>query len=205
MTVRAAPWAQLSLRRELIRKTLHLMAAAIPVAYFIGVRRDTLAALLTIASASAIVVEGARRINARASATFDRTVGYLLREGERKTLTGATWLILSCLFAVLFLSQRAAIAALWCATVGDSAAAIAGRAWSSSRKTGFATLPAKTLVGSLIFTGASLAGVSELAGYSLLPALIIVVVAAAAERLPWRLNDNVGVTAAAALAAQFLA
>ncbi len=199
----------LALRHEFVRKALHLSAGVFPVVYAIGASRDTLETVLAVISALAILTEGLRRANATVGAAFERVFGSLTRRHERRSITGATWLALSCLVAVVVLSRRAAIAGLWCATVGDPAATIAGRVWTtraaakSGAKSG--AKGGKTIVGSLACAVVSFLGVWMLAGYPPATAVVIAAAAAAAEAMPMRIDDNVRVTTLAGAIAQLLA
>jgi dolichol kinase len=205
MTGDATPPEQLALRRELARKALHFTTAVIPIAYHLDASRAAVGTLLAVASGMALSIEAARRASAPFGAMFDRRLGALLRPRERTAFTGATWLALSCLAAVLLFSRNAAVAALWCVTVGDPAAAIAGRAWKASRPPAPGTGSGKSLIGSLACAGASFVGVWMLADYTATSALIVAFVAAAAEGLPLRLDDNIRVAGAAGAMAQLLA
>jgi phytol kinase len=195
----------LSLRHEFVRKALHLSAAVFPVAYSLGAQRNTLEMFLAIISAFAILTEALRRANATVKAAFERAFGSLIRQHERRSITGATWLAFSCLVAVVVLSRSAAIAALWCAAVGDPVATIAGRVWSTSGAAKSGERGGKTVVGSLACAAASFVGVWMLAGYSPAIAAVIAAGAAAAEAMPTRIDDNVRVTSVAGAIAQLLA
>ena len=169
-----------------------------------GVSRGAVESALAATSALALLIEGLRRSSDRARTTFERTVGPLLRPRESTGFTGATWLALSGLVAVAVLSRSAAIAALWCATVGDPAATIAGR-WigggSSERLEG----DGKTIAGSIGCLTASFAGVWMIAGYAPPIAFVVAAAAAIAEAWPVQIDDNIRVTAAAGAIAQLLA
>jgi dolichol kinase len=194
----------LPLQREFVRKSLHLAAAGFPIAYSAGVARGVLMWVLAGAGTIALLTEALRRTNTRFASAFAQTAGPLMRNGERQSITGATWLALSCLFAVAVLSRQAAIAALWCATAGDPAATITGRLWTIRRKTRDPQIGSKTVAGSLACGSVSFAGTWLLAGYA--PALAIVIAAATtvAERIPSRIDDNIRVTVAAGAIAQLL-
>jgi dolichol kinase len=155
VTADGAPTKHLGLRRELARKALHLTTVVIPVAYDRGASRETVATVLAVASGLALVIEAARRTSMPFGAMFDRRFGALLRQRERTAFTGATWLALSCFGAVLLLSRHAAIAALWCVTVGDPAAAIAGRAWKTAHPPASGMDSGKSFIGSLACAAAS--------------------------------------------------
>lgn len=177
----------------------------VPVAYAIGAPRLVLGALLGFASALALLIELLRRVDAPTEVRMNRAVGSLMREHEKESITGATWLLLSCLVAVLVLSRGAAVAALWCVAIGDPAAAIAGRWWTARRESHARTKGGKTIVGTLACAAASFGGVWMLAGYPPMAAVIIAAAGAAAEAIPLRLDDNILVTGAAGAAAQLLA
>ena len=195
---------ELALRHELIRKSFHLAAAVFPVAYSLGMPQRILVESLSVVATVALATEMLRRTSAPGRAAFDRVFGSLTRGHEKQSVTGATWLALSCLAAAALLSRQAAIAALWCATVGDPVAAIGGRLWSLT-KTRAGEPAVKTLAGSLSCAAASFAGVWMLAGYSPAAAALVAATATAAEAIPVRLDDNVRVTGAAGIVAQLLA
>lgn len=203
LTVTAGP--PLALRHELARKGLHLLTAVLPVGYRLGVPRGVLELILLAAAAIAVVTESVRRTRPARAAAFDRMFGSLTRGHEKRSITGATWLALSCLAAVVFLTRNAAIAALWCATVGDPAATIAGRLWAAARAKHKPETGGKSLVGSLACATASFAGVWLLAGYAPVLAAPVAAAAAAAEAIPIGLDDNVRVAGVAGIVAQFLA
>ena len=195
----------LPIGREVARKGLHLAAAVLPVIYALGAPRGALVAILAVASALALLIEGARRTSPEIGRRFDRVFGRLMRPHESRSITGATWLALSCLVAVVVLSRGAAIAALWCATVGDPAAALIGRFWSISRATPSYGKAGKTFPGTLGCALASFAGVWMVAGYHPVLAAVVAVAAALAEMMPLAIDDNVRVAVAAGTIAQLLA
>jgi dolichol kinase len=205
VTTDGTPPKYLGLRRELARKTLHLAAVVVPVAYNRGASREAVETVLAAASGVALVIEAARRTGVPFRAMFDRRFGALLRQREKTAFTGATWLALSCFGAVLLFSRNAAIASLWCVTVGDPAAAIAGRAWKTAHPPASGMDSRKTFIGSLACAAASFVGVWMLADYTVSAALIVAFVAAVAEVLPVRLDDNIRVAGAAGAMAQLLA
>jgi len=196
--------APLSLRDEAVRKALHVSAAAFPVAYALGASRGAIESALAVTSASALLVEGLRRSDARFRNAFNHTFRRLLRSHEQKGISGATWLALSCLVAVAVLSRNAAIAALWCATVGDPAATIAGK-WLDGNGDGNPERSGKTMAGSIGCAVASYGGAWLLAGYAPLIAAAVAAAATIAEALPVRIDDNVRIVAAAGAIAQLLA
>lgn len=186
-----------SLARELTRKLLHLATALVPVGYHYGVPRDWIVAAFGAGTVVAFGVEWLRRNNPTVGTHFAGWFGSLLRPHEHRQLTGATWLCLSCLAAVLLLPAPAAIAAMWCATIGDPAAAIIGRALAGGGR--------KSWAGSIACLVTSALGVWWLTPLGPAAALTVGTVAALAERPAGPLDDNVRVTAAAGVAALLLA
>jgi phytol kinase len=197
--------APLALRYELVRKGIHLSAVVFPVAYSLGTTRALLELFLAVVVAVAVATEVARRRVRASGAAFDRMFGALTRGHEQRSITGATWLAVSCLAAVALLPRNAAIAALWCATAGDPSATIAGRLWRVTRAAHTTDAGRKTMAGSLACATVSFVGVWMLAGYRPLAALAIAVAATVAEAMPARLDDNLRVAGAAGIIAQLLA
>ncbi|HEY2851172.1 MAG TPA: hypothetical protein VGI97_14940 [Gemmatimonadaceae bacterium] len=195
----------LDLRRELARKALHLGAAAFPVGYSLGVPRRELETILATVVAVALVTELVRRASPAAGAVFARVFGSLTRGHEDRAITGATWLALSCLALVVLLSREAAIAALWCATVGDPAATVAGKVWTSMRAPATSGEGGKTFAGTFACAVASFVGVWLLAGYPPARAAFVAAAAALAEAMPISVDDNIRVAGAAGVVAQLLA
>ncbi len=195
----------LSLRHEFLRKGLHLAAAAFPVAYSFGASQGALEVALSVTVALALLTEALRRSSPALGAAFDGVFGTLTRGHEKRSITGATWLAISCLVAVAVFSRGAAIAALWCATAGDPAATIAGRLWTLTRAKHPPDPGRKTFVGSLACVLVSFVGVLSLAGYPPPLAVVVAVAATLAEAMPLRIDDNIRVAAAAGVIAQLLA
>jgi dolichol kinase len=194
----------LSLRHELVRKALHLGAAVFPLAYAFGASRVLITVALAAVSTIAAVTELLRHTSATFGAVFDTRFGPLLRAREKTRVTGATWLAVSCFVAAAVLSRNAAIAAMWCATVGDPAATIIGKWVNNSSKPGDQD-GGKTIAGSVGCAVASFAGVWMVAGYAPAIAIVIGSVAAVAESMPVRIDDNLRVATAAGAIAQLLA
>lgn len=187
--------------RELPRKTLHLLTVSVPVALRLGMPQQIVAGVLVTLFGAACAVEVARRRSTAFAGRFERTVGFMLREREAAhDITGATWLLATFAITCLAAPLTVAIAATWAGAAGDSAAAVVGRAWSRARGG-----QGKTIAGSLACVLATAAGAWGLGGFGVASAALIGLAAAAAERPAIALDDNVRVTAAAAVAAALLA
>jgi dolichol kinase len=207
-----------TIRRELVRKTIHLASAAVPVAYVAGAPRAAVLAALGTAGAVAVSVEVARRRSARARALFDGAVGGLLRAHERDRWSGATWMCAAYALAVLAFPRAEAAAAMLAVATGDAAAAVVGRAAARQRarralhraaarpaRAPVAGPPgapgAKTWEGSVACAAASTLAALVVAHLATLPALACGVAAALAERPRGPLDDNLRIAAAAGAAA----
>ncbi|HZF67443.1 MAG TPA: hypothetical protein VEZ47_05370 [Gemmatirosa sp.] len=184
-----------TLRHELARKAIHLASAAVPVAYAAGLPRRWMLVALGAALAVAVTVELARHRVPRARATFERSVGALLRPHERDRWSGATWMCVAYLLAVLLFARPVAVAAMLGVALGDAAAAIAGRWWSARHAARDASR-GKTWVGTAACAGATLAGALLVARLPLLAATAGAVVGALAERPAGPLDDNVRIALA---------
>jgi dolichol kinase len=180
------------LRRELSRKAIHLATAAVPVAYAAGVPRAWLSWGLGALCAAAVLGEAARARHAGTGALVRRTVGVLFRDHEHDRWTGATWLAIAHLAAVLLLPRDIAIAAMWGVSVGDAAAAIVGRALGRTRIGG----TAKSLEGAAACFLATLAGAAAVARLSLPEALLAAAAATAGEWPGRPLDDNLRIVLA---------
>ncbi|HEU4642818.1 MAG TPA: hypothetical protein VFS44_10230 [Gemmatimonadaceae bacterium] len=184
----------LSLRDEIARKALHLILVAVPLAYARGIPRGTLLLGLGVLLAVALIVELVRLRSMRGHVLFMKAVGPLLREHERASWSGATWLFATLFLVVLLLSRQVAIAAAWAVTVGDAAAAVVGRGWSSWRRRGRGSMEGvgggKTVAGSLACLTAAFAGAVGVSHLSLGASLTGAVAAALAERAAGPGDDN---------------
>lgn len=179
--------APLTVRRELARKALHLLWAAVPVGWALGVPRTVVLAVLLAACASAVIIETARTRIERVRAVFHRATSRLLREHEHHRWSGATWLLLSFLLVALLFDTPVAIAAMWAVAVGDATAAIVGRTIGRHR----IGRSLKSIEGSIACAIATAAGASVLAHLTPMESLTAGVAAALAEWPARPFDDNV--------------
>ena len=172
--------------REAARKGLHLTSAIVPALLGLGVERALLIPALAALAASALGVEIARRRSRLVASRFDAVFAPLLRPHERHRVTGATWLLLSFLGAVVVLPRDVAVAALWAAAVGDAAAALVGIPFGRHR----VGRAGKSLEGSAACAVVTAAGALLVAGFAPWIAIVAGIVAAFAERAAWPDDDN---------------
>lgn len=190
------------LRAELLRKGLHLGTATLPVAWAAGfITTSQLRLVLVGAVGVALLVEAARRALPSVARMFTATVGGLLRGHEHTAITGATWLAIAMAGVVWVAPERAALAALWAAAVGDASAALVGR-WLGARR----GRPdgQKSWQGSAAAVLSTALGCVWLVGVNWPQALVLGGVAAVAEYPRRPFDDNLRVAAAVALAATAL-
>lgn len=183
--------------REVGRKGLHLTSAVVPALLGLGIDRGLLIAVLAALAAGALGVEAARRRSRVVASRFDALFAPLLRSHEHHRVTGATWLLLSFLAAVVLLPRDIAIAALWAAAVGDAAAALVGIPFGYHRGAG----AGKSLEGSIACAVTTAVGALFVAGLAPWIAVVAGIVAALAERTSWPHDDNARIVATVGTAA----
>ncbi|HJU67040.1 MAG TPA: hypothetical protein VJ650_02250 [Gemmatimonadaceae bacterium] len=163
---------------------MHLLSTAVPLGYAAGIPRSYVIWVLIFALAVALAVEMGRLRSVRARALFDSTVGGLLREHERFSASGATWLIVALLAAAVSLPRDIAVAAMCAVALGDAAAAIIGRALARTEA------HRKSFGGSAACFAASALSARAIAGFAWHEAVIVGILAAVAERPRRPLDDN---------------
>jgi len=132
------------------------------------------------------------RIHERRVARFFREFfGQMIREHERISLLGSTYLLIAAVLAVAIFPRPVAAAALGFTVLGDSLAALVGKAWGRTRFFN------KTIEGALGGLAACLAWAVFLAATGQLAWPVVIagaLVASLVEILPIPLDDNLGVT-----------
>ena len=178
----------LSLRAEGQRKVIHLASAVIPVLVWVLPRPASIGLLGAIV-ATALAVEVARRFVPSIRDIFLRLTGGLLRTTERTDLSGATWMAIAYLVAVVVFPLPVAVAAMLYNAFGDGLAAVVGKRWGRHRVPG-----GKSLEGAGAGFAANLLVGLAIPGISPLAAVIGGGGTALLELLPIPVNDNLVVT-----------
>jgi len=199
--LRAEPWLT-----EARRKAIHLAFLALPLALLFEPLlwprgRAQWSVLLIVAVVGAIAIDVLRVHERRVGALFRALLGGMLREHERSSLLGSTYLLIAALLAVELFPQTIAAAALGFTVLGDAFAAMVGRGWGRTRFFG------KSIEGALAGFVACLAWAAFLGLTGHLPWGVLLAGAAIAsliEFLPIPLDDNLGVTLFAGYAMKLL-
>lgn len=122
---------------------------------------------------------------------FREFFGQMIREHERFSLLGSTYLLIASLLAVEIFPRPVAAAAIGFTVLGDSVAALVGKAWGRHR------IFHKTIEGAVAGLAASLLWAGFLVAMGFIPwpvALVGALVASLVEVLPIPLDDNLGIT-----------
>ena len=199
---RPPPWLD-----EARRKAIHLAFIALPLELLHPVLawprgRAQFRLLFLALTAGAVALDVLRIHERRVGAFFRSFLGGLLREHERFSLLGSTYLLLSSLMAVEIFPQPVAAAALGYTVLGDAFGALVGRAFGRHR------LFRKSYEGAAGCLAACLAWSAFVAARTALPWPVLLagaVVATLVEVLPIPLDDNLGITLAAGYTLRLLA
>lgn len=189
-----APPPNHGLRRELLRKRIHLATLLVPGAVWF-LPRGAAIAMLASAVLVALAVEWSRRSLPWARYQFLRRTRVMLRGHERHELAGATHMAIAYFLALLFFPKLIAILAMVYNGLGDTAAAVIGRRWGRHR-----TRWGKSWEGAAAGFGVNLAAGMAMPEILLIGALVGAVASAALEFLPLPLDDNLRITIGGGLA-----
>jgi len=116
------------LKDEAPRKAIHLTSIVIPLAFLylpMTLCRRTLMAVAVVLLVTDVVKIHQPRIRSYFTAFF----GHLIRVHEREGITGSTYLVVSALLTSYLFERDVAAAAMIYLTVGDTLAAVVGKAW----------------------------------------------------------------------------
>lgn len=189
---------------ELKRKALHLSTFLVPLIYLNqDISRKEASLALAVALLGLVVVEVVRLRSRVFGALFRQFWGDQLRRHERHQMLGGTYLVLGFLFSVLAFKPLVAVAACEFLVLGDTAAALVGKA------IGRIPLFDKTLEGSLAcFLVCSAVvwalSVTHPGQLPLQVGLAGALVATLFEALPLPVDDNLKIPLSAGLVMHFL-
>jgi dolichol kinase len=149
----------------------------------------------------AIAIDLLRIHEDRVRRFFREFFGQMIRDHESSSLLGSTYLLIASLLAVEIFPRPLAAAAIGYTVLGDSLAALVGKAWGRHRFFG------KTFEGAAAGLAACLAWSAFLvwAGFLSWPVAIVgATIASLVEFLPIPLDDNLGVTLVSGYAMKLL-
>ena len=192
---------------RLPRHLFHLVAgSALPLAALLFPR----SVVLTLAGATTALFatgDALRLASPAVNRWFLSSFHGLLKPGERRRVTGATYLAAASLATLILFEPPVAALALFFVAFGDPAAALVGSRYGRFRLSmpgpwALKGQQAKSLEGALAFLAVALAVAALLRGagvYGLYwPAAVGALVAAFVELLPFPIDDNVSVPLASA-------
>ena len=194
-------------KEEVFRKAIHLGTLLIPLLYLFVTRKWALSIVVPLAALS-LVIDIARLGGIRASRVFLRLFGALLREHERQTLTGASYLVVSSSLCILFYDKPVAILSVLFLVLGDPVAALVGGRYGRTQIWG-----RKSIEGSLACFIVCLAVTAFIPGFALWPKsptismsarLLGPLTATLVEGLPVPVDDNLSVPLVSGLVMQAL-
>jgi dolichol kinase len=182
----------MNFKAELYRKSIHLLSLAIPISYLI-LTREELLIWLSIATFMVATIDIIRFFSSTANQIFMRFFAVILRAHERKSISGATYLMMSALTVVILFDKTIVIPSILFVVLCDSTAAIVGK------KFGKIHIFQKTLEGSLAFFAMGCIIVYLVEPRSPLPGFAGAFTAALVELLPLNIDDNFSIPIVSAL------
>ena len=140
--------AHVSFEFELLRKGIHMMSLSIPIGYYFLSKEVTLWILIPL-TLLFVVGDVLRSYHEGTYRLYRRIFGRMLREHEKtrqkKTLNGASWVLISATLCVLVFPKLITITAFAILIVSDTVAALIGRRFGTRK------FNDKTLEGSSAF------------------------------------------------------
>jgi len=184
---------------EARRKAIHLSFLVLPLELLLEPlpwprTRGEFRLLFLTLTAGAVTLDVLRIHERRVRTFFRQFFGELIREHERMSLLGSTYLLLAALIAIEVLSQPVAGMALGFTVLGDAMGALVGRAWGRHR---FFNKSWEGVGGCLAACLLWAAVATPVSGLPWTVALAGAVAATVVEALPIPLDDNLGITLAA--------
>jgi len=181
---------------EIYRKVIHSVSILIPLSYLWLIKDQSIMILiLTVLCSVSLFLEFLRNKSNTVKFLFNNMFIKMLRKNEKKgTLTGATWLLIGSLITTIFFPIYIVVPALIYLSIGDSFAAIIGKAYP------FGKIGVKSITGSI--SGALASSIFAISVNKILPIEIIIIgsiIAMLIEIIPIKLNDNLTIPFISAL------
>ena len=118
----------ISYRNELYRKSIHLCALSMPVGFYLF-SKSTAIPVISAALLVTIYIDMSRIYKLPGGKFLNGLISPVLREHEQNTFSGAFYILLSGLLAVIFLEVPLAASVMGFVILGDIVAALVGRRW----------------------------------------------------------------------------
>ena len=178
----------LSIKNELMRKSIHICNSLFAYSLFFFNQRD-FAIVIGICTIGIILFEIARVKSRKVSTFFIKIFGPIIRDFEGGgRLTGATYVMVSSFFVLLFFDKYVCITSILIMSYSDTAAAIIGKMYGKTK------IFKKTLEGSLAFFITSLIIILVMVPeVNLGLGLVAILAATIVESLPISVDDNLSV------------
>lgn len=123
---------KISLKNELLRKSIHLSSSVIPVSYYF-LSREIEIIMLSVLSLILIIIDVARIKNVSFQNIYLKFLKPILRnhelENEKNLFTGGTYIVIAYLACVIFFPKAISITSMFIVIFPDSLAAIVGKVY----------------------------------------------------------------------------
>lgn len=123
---------KISLKNELLRKSIHLSSSVIPVSYYF-LSREIEIIMLSVLSLIMIIIDVVRVKNVNFKNIYLKFLKPILRnhehENEKTLFTGGTYIVIAYLVCVIFFPKAISITSMFIVIFPDSLAAIVGKVY----------------------------------------------------------------------------
>ncbi len=134
--VATSPHNTVDYRNELLRKAIHMCSLSIPVGYYFMSKPMILTLLLPM-TAAFLIGDVLRLFHEPTFRLYKKIFGSMLRTHEKtpgkKTLNGASWVLISATFCVLVFPKLIVVTAFAILIISDTMAALIGRRYGTRR------------------------------------------------------------------------
>jgi dolichol kinase len=184
---------------EAPRKAIHFAMIVLPLG-ILYLPVEVFRRSLMVVGALLLVIDLVKIHHPKLRSYFTAFFGHLIRRHEHAEITGSTYMIVSALLASYLFDREVAAASLVFLIVGDTLAAIVGKAWGRTRICG-----AKTLEGFLAGLLSSFVAATLLVpDLSLFQTAVAALTASIIEILPIPVDDNFRIPIVSGLVSQWL-
>jgi dolichol kinase len=188
---------RLSRHREgiIARKLIHYSAASIPLGYYYFLDKTLAIYLLLAASFVVVFSDVLRMVGPRSRRLYWKLFGWMTKRRElNQEFTGASYMLVGSLVAVMIFPKAIAVIALLFLTIGDPSACLVGVFMGRIR-----TFDKKTLEGTLAFIMSGFIVTLLVIEIPLSYKLLAAIVAGIIEMLPIKIDDNFTIPLSAGL------